>query len=100
MAIGLAVRRKRVGEASDLGSTTVEVPKPFVKEVSNEGNSLTTSLVSCQGRCCALLEQALYAQVNSNNRTYALGVWGRLAAPKIPLWAVCGGFAAAHSPQE
>jgi hypothetical protein len=37
VTIGLAVCCKRVGEASDLGSTTVEVPKPFVKEVSNEG---------------------------------------------------------------
>ena len=62
MVIGLAVRCKRVGEASDLGSTTVEVPKPFIKEVSNEGKPLTTSLVSCQGRFCTLLSQAFYAQ--------------------------------------
>ena len=51
MAIGSAVRCKRVGEAFDLGSTTAEVPKPFVKEVSNEGKPLTASLVSYQGRC-------------------------------------------------
>ena len=31
MTGNLAVRRKRVGEAYSLVSTTVEVPKPFVK---------------------------------------------------------------------
>jgi hypothetical protein len=51
----LAVRYKHVGEAFDLISTTVEVPKPFIKEVSNEGHSLTAPLASCQGRGCVLL---------------------------------------------
>ena len=56
MTIGSVVRYKRVGEASALVSTTAEVPKPFVKEVSNEGKPLTASLVSCQGRCCVFLK--------------------------------------------
>ena len=51
VAIGLVVRCKHVGEASDLVNTTAEVPKPFGKEVPNEGDPLTASLVSCQGRC-------------------------------------------------
>ena len=94
MAIGLAVRCKRVGEASDLGSTTVEVPKPFVKEVSNEGKPLTTSLVSCQGRFCALLEPGLLhsgSLISCMGNALTLrrgGGWGGLQPSKSPAFAV------------
>ena len=64
MSIGLVVRFKRVGEYN-LVNTTAEVPKPFMKEVSNEGNPFTTSLANTRGVVVPLLEPDPYAQIAS-----------------------------------
>ena len=53
------------GRGTDLGSTTAEVPKPFVKEVSNEGNPSQRPWYLPGALLYPSLAQVFYAPITS-----------------------------------